>query len=147
MTTTINPTRVPLVFTVDAPLVHGGGTDGSNTQLFRRQTRVHDGETVRVPVVSGNALRGVLRRAGAWALWEALGEPKLTPAQARVLASGGALRTEKPPALDVTAAVREWVDHIGVFGGAWGGDIHDGTLMVGHQIGRASCRERVSSPV
>lgn len=134
MTTTLTPTVLPITLTVEAPLVHGGGQDGSNTQLFRRQTRLHDGTVCRVPVVSGNALRGILRRQGAWALWEALGEPTLTPAQARALASGGALRTEKAIPLDVLRDVRDWVDHLGLFGAAWGGTIHDGALMVGHLV-------------
>lgn len=47
------------------PVSHGAFTDGvdlGNIQTFRRVPIIHDGEIYDVPVVSGNAIRGKLRR-------------------------------------------------------------------------------------
>lgn len=126
MTTTID-------FTADlqSSLVHGGGTDDSNIVLFRRESIIHDGRIVKVPVLSGNAVRGVLRRSGAWLLSDLLGWRDTPPSKTvvRIVSSGGALRQEAALPVETEAEARK-LPHLGLFGGSWAGSIHPGSLVV-----------------
>lgn len=116
---------------VDASIVHGGGTDDSNVIMFRRESVLVDGHPTRVPVVSGNSLRGVLRRHGAWLLADLLGWRDNPPKASvvRVVSSGGALRQESALPVDLANEARR-VPHLGLFGGSWAGEIHPGSLVV-----------------
>jgi hypothetical protein len=120
-------------------VVHGDEVLGTMT-TFRRE-RIARGDRIdEIPVVSGNALRGRLRRIGATMLWEALGCPPLPMPVAAALWSGGALGKRRPagqPALlsgAELARVRTLVPHLAVFGGAGGGRILKGTLAVGKLV-------------
>ena len=116
-------------------LSHGGETLGTVTYLRREVFLTRTGR-VDVPVVSGNAVRGVLRETGARLLWEALGEPKLPLGVVHALWSGGALTKSRTQPLtgQRLAEVRTVLPHIGVFGVAGGGRIVDGALQVGKLV-------------
>jgi hypothetical protein len=122
-------------------VVHGEEVLGTMT-TFRRERMVCGDRITEIPVVSGNALRGRLRRIGASMLWEALGCPPLPLPVAAALWSGGALGKRRPagqPALlsgAELARVRALVPHLAVFGGAGGGRILKGTLAVGKLVPR-----------
>lgn len=126
-----------MTITIDAiltaSLVHGGGTDDSNIVLFRRESIVApDGSIKRVPVFSGNAVRGVLRRSGAWLLASRLGWRDNPPPikVVRIVSSGGALTQETALPVDIDNEARR-IPHLGLFGGSWKGSIHAGSLIVG----------------
>jgi hypothetical protein len=127
-------------FELDGPLlaslVHGGGTDGSNIVMFRRESIIGpDGTPTRVPMMSGNGFRGVLRRAGAWLLADDLGvtDGGLTRRAVQILASGGSLHKETAPSVAVMAALRR-VPHLSLFGWSGAGSIHAGSLVVGKVV-------------
>lgn len=117
----------PVTYRSESSVVHGGGLSESNMVLFRREQIAGCGS---VPVISGNALRGVLRRAGAWALWTLLDRPQLSEAAVRVLTSGGALRQEAGLTVDQQRVIRR-IPHLSLFGGSWRGQIEAGSLRVG----------------
>lgn len=89
----MNTARIDIVMTALDPLCHFEGASG-NTQLLRRQSIVTpDGETARVPYISGNSLKHKLRDACARFAIEAMGVEQGTMSKAVVdlLFSGGAL--------------------------------------------------------
>lgn len=102
--------------------------------LFRRQKIIGpDGTVNNVPVIKGNAFRGILRRRCAEVFTAALGRPKLPPPIFDLLFSGGALA--KAGAGHVLSArqlvrVRELIPMVSLFGGSGAGRIIEGKLTV-----------------
>jgi CRISPR type IV-associated protein Csf2 len=120
--------------TAVSSIVHGGDTRGTITLLHREVVVQPDGRPVFVPVISGNAFRGRLRRIGEELLRDTLRyEGELPLSVAHALRGGGALA--KTPGTPLSgrrlAALRDLVPHVGVFGCAGGGRIVDGCLQVG----------------
>lgn len=114
---------------------HGGETLGTITYL-RREAFLTPTGRIDVPVISGNAVRGVLRDTGAHLTWEALGKPLLPVPVMHALWAGGALVKAKGQPLtgQRLADLRRMVAHVGVFGAAGGGRIIDGALTVGKLV-------------
>jgi len=115
---------------------HGGQTRGTVTTLRREVIVQPDGSGVEVPVVSGNTFRGRLRRIGEELLRETLRyEGRVPAAVAHVLRGGGSLtKTGREPLSGSRLAVlRELVPQLAIFGGAGGGSIIDGALVV-HKV-------------
>lgn len=120
--------------TAATSIAHGGETRGTITFLRREQILTADGNRVLVPVISGNALRGRLRRTGEELLRDVLQyEGLLSAPAAHALRGGGSLaRTGREPLSGPRLArLRALVPQIGVFGAAGGGTIIDGCLEVG----------------
>lgn len=120
--------------TAQSSIVHGGQTRGTCTLLRRELICTPAGQLVHVPIISGNTLRGRLRRVGEELLRDVLGyEGLLKPAAAHALRGGGSLA--KTGAEPLTGGrlqtLRALVPQIGVFGAAGGGTIIGGALDVG----------------
>jgi hypothetical protein len=104
-----------------------------------------DGSVEDVPIVSGNALRGILRDRGmlhmlrqlGYGVQEESGEVYgLSPAAFYFLFSGGALTSNAARGLDIDKA-REWrrlVPLVAIFGGAMGNQIMPGKAKIGKLI-------------
>lgn len=114
---------------------HGGETLGTVNYLRREAFLTPQGRR-DIPVISGNAVRGVLRDTGARLLWEALDRPVLSVPVMHALWAGGALVKAKSTPLSGQrlADLRAMVSHVAVFGTAGGGRIIDGTLTVGKWV-------------
>lgn len=86
--------RIDIVATSLDPMHHGGGTDG-NRQILRKQRFVHPqtGSHCRVPFISGNSLKHLIRDGCARFALEAMGvaDGELTKSMIHLLFSGGAL--------------------------------------------------------
>lgn len=135
MTNTIRWTGT---LTALSSISHGGETRGLATMLRREQVfHPLTGALVPVPIISGNAFRGVLRRIGEDLLRDVLEyDHQLPLAAAHALRSGGALaKTSKEPLSGARLAnLRRLVPQIGVFGAAGGGCIIQGCLQVGKVV-------------
>lgn len=107
-----------------SPLSHGAfseGCDTGNAMLFRRLTVVApSGRTVSVPAVSGNSLRGVMRRFLARELFTRLGLAGKADALYIAVANGGAIGKSLDSYIypQKVAAVRELVPPLSAFGAA-----------------------------
>lgn len=134
---TVSTLRMEGVATALSSISHGGEHTGT-VQLLRRERFVQpSGEVVEIPVVSGNALRGLLRDHSADLLWRQLGCPELPMAVFHALFSGGALT--KAGAGNVMSShqlrtLRRLVPHVALFGAAGGGRIIEGKLSVGKLV-------------
>lgn len=135
--TTFSGTRtewIEGVATLLSSLSHGGEHAGTIGFLRREKIVGPTGAVIEVPVVSGNALRGILRRHAADAFWDALGRPALPVQVFHLLRSGGALA--KAGSSHVLGArqlqqVRAMVPVVSLFGGSGAGKIIEGKLSVG----------------
>lgn len=124
---------------------HIGDSHGVNSKLRREKVIQPDGSVEEVPIISGNALRGILRDRGMLHMLKQLGygvndetgEVKgLSLAAFYFLFSGGALTKSTERGLDVDEARkwRELIPLVAVFGGAMGNQIMPGKLKCGKAI-------------
>lgn len=127
--------RQDMIVTALSSVIHGGERL-STTTLFRRQRYAQpDGTTVEVPVISGNAVRGVWRRHAAAITWEALGKPRLPLSAAHAILSGGTLaKTSSPMTPEQRIEIQKLVPIISLFGGAGGGELLPGRFNMGHMV-------------
>ena len=127
--------------TATSSIAHGGETRGTITLLRRELIATPTGALVHVPIVSGNTLRGRLRRLGEELLRDAVGyEGMLHPAAAHALRGGGSLAktSHEPLSGNRLQTLRALVPQIGVFGAAGGGTIINGALDVGKVVPHVS---------
>lgn len=121
------------IATAASSISHGGETRGLVTML-RREAIVRDTGPITIPLISGNAFRGRLRRVAETLTASALTyHGRLTIPAAAALRSGGSLvKTNREPISGSTLArLRSLVPLLGVFGAAGAGRIIDGCLQVG----------------
>lgn len=129
--------RIEGAVTAISSIAHGSHTAGT-TQIMRRERFVTpDGSVEDVPVISGNAVRGILRDHSAHVFWRALGRPELPMPLFHALWSGGSLaKAGSGNVLSSTqlARLRSLVPHISLFGAAGGGRIIEGKLLIGKMV-------------
>lgn len=129
--------RWDVELTALSSIAHGGEQLGTISLLRREKMLSPDGELLLVPVISGNSLRGALRRIGEDLLRAELAyDGQLSLSAAHALRGGGALAKCQGPALTGIrlSTVRELIPLVGVFGTAAGGTIVDGCLQVGKAL-------------
>jgi CRISPR type IV-associated protein Csf2 len=125
---------------------HIGDSHGVNSKLRREKVIQPNGSVEEVPIISGNAMRGILRDRGMLHMLKQLGygvndetgEVKgLSLAAFYFLFSGGALTKDLGNrGLDVDEA-RRWrslIPLVAVFGGAMGNQIMPGKAKIGKAI-------------
>lgn len=134
------------VVTAITSIAHNGGEQNSITSQLRREKFVQpNGKVVKVPVISGNAVRGIIRDAGMLSMCRSLGygideetgQVHGLPLPAfYFLFSGGSLTSTGSDGVDVDhfRNMKNTIPLIGVFGGAIGNAIIPGKLKVGKLI-------------
>lgn len=117
-------------------IAHGAQSLGTITYLRRERFILSNNTQEDIPVISGNAWRGLLRDVAADLWWERVGSPKMTLAVVHALWSGGALAKVAGQTLTGSrlASIRKAVPVVGIFGTAGGGRIIDGCLQVGKMV-------------
>lgn len=134
------------IATAVTSIIHNGGEQNGIASMLRREKFVQpDGSVEKVPVVSGNAIRGILRDVGMYDMLQKVGygvdketgEVKGLPLSAfYFLFSGGALSSTGESGINVEKfrKMKELIPLIGLFGGAIGNAIMPGKLKVGKFI-------------
>jgi CRISPR type IV-associated protein Csf2 len=134
------------VVTALSSICHNGGEKNGITSQLRREKFVQpNGKAKEVPVISGNAIRGILRDRGMFSMLQRLGygvnedsgEVKGLPLNAfYFLFSGGALTSTGEDGLNVDfyRKMKDTIPLIGLFGGAAGNSIMPGKIKVGKLI-------------
>jgi len=124
---------------------NGGERNGTVTQLRREKFVQPNGRVERIPVISGNSIRGILRDRGMFNMLMQVGygvdtktgEVKGLPLNAfYFLFSGGALVSTGETGLDIEKyrKMRATIPLIGLFGGAAGNIIMPGKMKIGKLI-------------
>lgn len=144
MTTSKRMTSVGLVIRATSPISHASDEKAGNQQMVRRMPVIdRDGVRHDVPVVSGNAVRGQLRRIAADDMLRRCGVEKVPQRLYHTLFSGGTLTKGEAPStshkIEEIRALRDLIPMIGLFGGTWKGEILPGWLLAG--IFWPICRE------
>lgn len=134
------------IVTALSSISHGGGEMNGITAQLRREKFVQpDGTVERIPIISGNSFRGVLRDIGMFQMLRMLGygvneEKKqvegLSLQAFYFLFSGGALVSTGSGGLDIDyfRKMKATVPLIGLFGGAAGNAIMPGKIKIGKLI-------------
>lgn len=129
------------VINADTKLSHNGGERYGNVALFRRARIVgSDGNTIEIPCISGNAIRGSMRDFCALEFMKALqrangSETKVSADVFHLMFSGGALKEANSAGdIDLAKKMRENLPVVSIFGGAYGNVIYPGKIQVGFMI-------------
>lgn len=136
---------LPSVMTITSPLIHSDERV-EVMQRFRREPFLLDGEILDIPVLSGNAIRGMLRRATALRVCDALDirDRHLPVASFYLLFSGGYLEGSEPSVnIDELVRLREVFVPLALLGGSRGARVHHGLLDVWR--GEPMCAELQAS--
>lgn len=120
-------------FTALGPISHNDEASLSTTTPFRRIKVDVNGSIEHIPVYTGNAWRGILRRNAAMDFVQVLGLEKLTQRQYHILFTGGMLDQGSSGDIDLEfkRKLREMIPFMSVFGGATGNTVIQGKLIVG----------------
>lgn len=126
-----------------SPIFHGGDEKtGSETMLRRMKFFVGD-KIIEIPYISGNAIRGYLRRLVMQDLLERVGYEIKNLKFYHALFSGGVLETVEEKAgtldLELRKQIRDLLIPVSVFGFAYKNQVLEGKLVVGHAL--PICRE------
>jgi len=133
------------VVTALSSISHNAGELNGITQQLRREKFVQPGgDTEMIPVISGNAVRGILRDVGMQSMLQKLGYTMDSEGEVKglnlpafyLLFSGGALSSTGDAFLNIDdfRELRRNIPLLGVFGGAVGNSIMPGKLKVGKLI-------------
>jgi hypothetical protein len=123
--------------TLLSPLSHNDDVTLGTDAKFRRLTMLVDGRPEKVPVYSGNACRGILRRLAARDYLDRLGIEKVPDALYYCLFCGGALQkgsTQDKLDIGGKRKLREMVPFLSLFGTAYANQIMPGKLNVGMAV-------------
>lgn len=124
-----------------SPLHHGGDEKSGATALVRRHKYlVPDGRVLNVPVISGNSIRGNMRRMVMSDMLIRIGYGELTNAKVyHMLFAGGSLESvdvgdSGKIDLGLKRKYRTEIPPLGLFGTSIGNQMIEGKLKVGHAI-------------
>jgi len=124
----------PLRMTALSPVVHNSDERAGN-MAFARTVVIVDagGNPAEVPIISGNSLRGQLRRIAARRMLTVCGIQKLPLNAYHLCFSGGAIEkgaVKLAYSVEDIKDLRRTVPFLGLFGGSWRNDIFPSTLRV-----------------
>jgi len=124
-----------------SPIHHGGDEKTGSTPVLRSLTHYDPirGAHVRLPFISGNAIRGVLRRLLMRDLLDRVGLQQVSPALHHALFTGGILEStdeDAGGALDLAfrRTLRDAVPPVALLGTAAGNQLVPGVLRVEHAM-------------
>lgn len=133
--------KISGVLKADSPIIHGGDEKTGSERMFRRQ-RVYIPENNRIeelPLISGNAIRGIWRRLIMKDLISQLDEYECNTRLYHMLFSGGLLEavSDKDSGtinLELKKNVREFIKPIDLLGAMYLNQNFEGKLKVGQII-------------
>jgi len=140
--------RVDGILTAKTPIFHGGNEKTGSVALLNRIKYIVNGEAMEIPFISGNAVRGVLRRHAFKDFLDMLGyeidvSTKGGQRLYHTLFAGGVLESVEGSegAIDVELKRRilQLIPPARLFGFSYGNQMIEGRMKVGHLL--PICRE------
>jgi hypothetical protein len=124
----------PGTLTARSPIHHGGDEKAGNTQTIKRIAFMIDSKKTMVPVISGNSIRGVLRRLIMADMLEHLEYTLENIKVYHILFSGGSLESVESDAgylnLETRKKIRETLPPLSLLGTSMGNQMPSGKLEV-----------------
>lgn len=122
-----------------SPLHHGGDENTGNVRLLRAVKMMQpNGRTVRIPLISGNAIRGVLRRKLTRDLLDRIEYTIESPKMHHALYTGGVLEasSDATAMMDIAfrRTLRDAIPPLELFGTAIGNQMISGCLTVNQAL-------------
>jgi hypothetical protein len=137
--------RIPGTIVALSPIQHGGDEKTGSTPVLRSLTHWDSatGQHVRLPMFSGNAIRGIMRRLLMRDMCERLSYEVKSPKMHHALYTGGVLEGTDEAAgfidLAFRTQVRDTIPPLALLGSAVGNQMIQGCLRVDHAL--PICRE------
>ncbi|GHU37756.1 hypothetical protein FACS1894105_10430 [Clostridia bacterium] len=132
----IKTVKIHALLTAASPITHMKGTSG-NEAIINRESVLHNGEVVEVPMLSGNAIRhNMVREPGAYHLIEKCRlVGKLNIEQANFMFNGGSLiASSTTDNLKKIADMQELLPLYHLLGGCLSNQIIGGSLLCGRGV-------------
>jgi hypothetical protein len=124
----------PGIITALSPIHQGGDEKSGNTQMIKRIAFMVDGKKTMIPVISGNSIRGVLRRLIMADMLERLDYTLENIKVYHILFSGGSLESVESDAgylnLETRRKIRETLPPLSLLGTSMGNQMPSGKLEV-----------------
>ncbi len=122
----------PFVMTAKSPIIHGSDEKAGNMSFIRTIAIVgEDGQTYEVPAITGNSIRGQLRRIAARHVLDRLEVKTLPMSLYHLFFSGGSIEkgsTKIAFGVEDIKDLRTMFPYLGLFGGAYQNDVFPSTL-------------------
>lgn len=123
------------ILTALSPIHQGGDEKTGNTSTIKRLAYIVDGKKTMVPVISGNSIRGQLRRLVMADMLERIGHRSKNLKIYNVLFSGGTLESTESDSgylnLELRQRLRETIPPLSLLGTAIGNQMFEGKIKVG----------------
>lgn len=131
--------RMPGMVTALSPLSHNGDTPGGNATRLRHQVMMVDGVQRKIPYVSGNAVRGYLRRRAMTDMLRRIGYAVDTAEAGgkrlwHAMYSGGILQAASGMDLAAKRRVYDTIPMLRLFGWAWGNQMIESKMKVANMM-------------
>jgi len=127
--------RVNMRIELLTQLSHIGDEKTGSTPVLRTMTIFKDGRHIRIPYISGNAIRGLMRRLLMHDFFEVVGVEPSTKLY-HVFFAGGILERGQESEIDIAfkRKVRDTIPPLALFGAAFSNQMIQGSLVVEHAI-------------
>lgn len=133
------PIHLQILIESQTPIAHHEGSEANHSYFMRRKVRMPDGSFSKIPIVTADSMRNLLRRMLAEfslecaGLWGEGKSPQLTEGALRLLFAGGMLTGKGDAGVIKTSRWRELVDlvpSLSLFGGCVDAMVLPGKLSV-----------------
>ena len=129
--------RIEGVWIAKAPIHHGGDEKTGSETMLRRMKFIVGNKILEIPYISGNAIRGVLRRLAVQDLLERVSYRIKEMRLYHALFSGGVLESVEEEGiidLELRKRIRNLLIPISLFGFAYKNQVLEGKLVVSHAL-------------
>lgn len=127
------PFHTQILLQAESPIAHHEGNDGNHANQMTQRMRLADGTFGRIPIITADSMRNLLRRLSAWYMLQQVGAKDLTESALRLLFSGGMLTGKGDSSqvkIDAFRELERLCPSLTLFGGCVNGSMIPGRMEV-----------------